>query len=199
MLDQPADRLTYAQRKAAERKSMRPTEHAGGWTDDRIETLVRMWGEGFSGSEIAVTLGGGVTRNGVIGKVHRMGLAERKTRPANPKPKAHGNKGRPKANAIVARAEQRRAEAAKPARVQRMAEPVETPLDDGETDGVDVTGLLGILQLTEHTCKWPIGDPKDKRFGFCGAHSEEGKPYCADHAARAYQGFTPGYPAGQRK
>ena len=49
----------------------------GSWTEDRVELLGRLWGEGLSASQIAAALGGGVTRNAVIGKVHRLGLAGR--------------------------------------------------------------------------------------------------------------------------
>ena len=45
---------------------------------------------------------------------------------------------------------------------------------------------LSLLQLNEHTCKWPIGDPLTPDFYFCGQHSEEGKPYCEFHSRRAY-------------
>jgi GcrA cell cycle regulator len=45
---------------------------------------------------------------------------------------------------------------------------------------------LSLLQLNEHTCKWPIGDPLTPDFYFCGQHSEEGKPYCDFHSRRAY-------------
>jgi GcrA cell cycle regulator len=45
---------------------------------------------------------------------------------------------------------------------------------------------LSLLQLTEQTCKWPIGDPLTADFFFCGGHSEEGKPYCEFHSRRAY-------------
>jgi len=51
---------------------------------------------------------------------------------------------------------------------------------------IPVENRLTLLQLNEHTCKWPIGDPLTTEFYFCGQHSEEGKPYCEFHSRRAY-------------
>jgi GcrA cell cycle regulator len=51
---------------------------------------------------------------------------------------------------------------------------------------IPVEQRLTLLELNEHTCKWPIGDPLTPDFYFCGQHSEEGKPYCDFHSRRAY-------------
>lgn len=174
MLHDP--RPPHLQRKADENKALHPQEHDAGWTEDRVAILKDMWLRGESASEIARTLGGGVTKNAVIGKVTRMKLPGH-TQPKTPKPvkvappKRSGNKGQPKAIAIQHRAE------------TRILPPMPLPVEE---DGVDVTHLLGILQITEHTCKWPIGDPLEPGFGFCGEHSEEGSPYCPKHHRRAY-------------
>ena len=69
------------------------------WTDERVETLKKMWGEGQSASQIAKELGG-VTRNAVIGKVHRLGLSNRAgtgASKADAKPKAPKAEAKPKA------------------------------------------------------------------------------------------------------
>ncbi len=110
------------------------------WTEERVDRLRQLWGSGKSASEIAEMLGG-VTRNAVIGKAHRLGLSGR------PSP----IKSREKAP-LVAKA-------------------------CGAT----------ILNLTDRMCKWPIGDPKDKDFHFCGKAAIANLPYCAEHAALAYQ------------
>lgn len=161
-------------------------EHTAGWTEDRIQQLKALWREGKSASQVATILGGGVTRNGVIGKVSRLKLTKRATTSVRaakptairyseivtaPSPKRHGNAGQPKAAAI-----QHRLAMAPAASVE--CQPPE--------HGVDVTRLLGLTKLNEHTCKWPHGDPLHPDFGFCGAHTREGSPYCLSHYARAH-------------
>lgn len=135
------------------------------WTDKRVQTLETMWRAGKSASEIAETLGG-VTRNAVIGKAHRMGLSGR------PSPI---KKVKEKPAAAVA-AEAPSAPAAPVARAKPVAIPV--PSKDGG---------VSILQLTERMCKWPNGDPREADFHFCGQASKPGMPYCVDHVAVAYQ------------
>jgi len=137
------------------------------WTDERIETLKLRWREGFSASEIAAELGGS-SRNAVISKVHRLNL-----------PRLAHNLERKR---LVA------ADRKKPA-VSRIAKHKRRPIGppaDLPIPPVPSVGLLSLLQLTEHTCKWPIGDPKLAGFGFCGSVSVPGKPYCADHCSQAY-------------
>jgi GcrA cell cycle regulator len=169
MLHDP--RPPHLLRKAAENKALHSQEHAAGWTEERINLLKKRWGEGASASEIALELGGGVTRSAVIGKVHRLKLEKRAGIAAPQKPKRNGNKGQPKAIAIQHRAE------------TRILPPRPLPVEE---DGVDVTHLLGILQINEHTCKWPIGDPLEAGFGFCGEHTREGSRYCRKHHRRAH-------------
>ena len=110
------------------------------WTDERVGVLKKMWGEGQSASQIAKVLGG-VTRNAVIGKVHRLGLS-----------------GRPSPIKKVL---------AKPVVVRKEPPP-----------------MLGEV---ERPCQWPFGDPGEPDFYFCRRESMEGKPYCPEHVARAYQ------------
>lgn len=138
------------------------------WTDERVEQLKSLWADGLSASQIARALGG-VTRNAVIGKVHRLGLAGR----AAPAPSEH---------ARVA------ATPARPA-APRPAEPkpvvAEDPirLEDGK--------FATVLTITDHMCRWPIGDPSDADFHFCGRKTKPGSPYCDVHARMAYQPQQP--------
>jgi GcrA cell cycle regulator len=162
-----------------------------GWTDERVETLKKLWLDGLSASQIAKQLGG-VTRNAVIGKVHRLGLSGRAapSQPARPVFKA------PKAA--------RPAAAAPPA--ARRAAPVEehppmlvveepTPAPPPPQPQVEPTALAPlpergsatVLTLGARMCKWPIGDPSSDTFSFCGRRSNEEGPYCVDHARVAYQ------------
>ena len=181
------------------------------WTDERVEILKTMWGEGKSASQIAKELGG-VTRNAVIGKVHRLGLSNRATpakapakeaatKPeAKPKPKPAARKP----EQAAAPAEPERAETEKPAAaaipMRKPIVPAGQPLppqpSQSEISAEALVNLaeiekkalkLGLMELTERTCKWPIGDPATEEFWFCGHPAQSGKPYCEVHVAVAFQ------------
>jgi GcrA cell cycle regulator len=145
------------------------------WTDERVSVLKNLWAEGLSASQIAKQLGGGVTRNAVIGKVHRLGLAGRAT-PSRP-PKRPVRMARPR---NVASPTPRARTATTPSVPLVPAAPPLEPLrrEDGS--------VTTVLNLNERTCKWPIGDPAEQGFAFCGRQSCAG-PYCTEHARLAYQ------------
>lgn len=142
-----------------------------GWTEERVSLLRKLWAEGLSASQIAKQLGG-VTRNAVIGKVHRLGLAGRATpsRPAKRPVRA----ARPRI--IGPTAPRLRPASATPTVVIPDLEPLK--FEDGKT--------ASVLTLNESMCKFPIGDPNDADFAFCGRGAVSG-PYCQDHARLAYQ------------
>ncbi|MEJ0060232.1 MAG: GcrA family cell cycle regulator [Terricaulis sp.] len=142
-----------------------------GWTEERVNSLRKLWAEGLSASQIAKQLGG-VTRNAVIGKVHRLGLAGRATpsRPAKRPVRA----ARPRV--ISPTAPRLRPASTMPMVVIPQLEPLR--FEDGKA--------ANVLTLSESMCKFPIGDPTDADFAFCGRGSAGG-PYCADHARLAYQ------------
>ena len=131
------------------------------WTDERVEVLKKLWAEGHSASQIAKQLGG-VTRNAVIGKVHRLGLSGRATpsrpvkrppRLARPKPRVmpDGSVTMP-TPAVTTPIEQ-----ARPVERTAMIAPLPPlKLADG--------GAATILTLRDSMCKWPIGDPADPKF-----------------------------------
>ena len=213
------------------------------WTDDRVELLKKMWNEGHSASQIAKELGG-VTRNAVIGKVHRLGLSNRNAPEAEPKvdqkaelkpePKVSADPApvrtsaqptsapvnsvdpKPTTEAPVvdlAQAKAERAAAAKVAEAARSEEadepevytpraiiPAGQPLPpQPSANEIDPEALatvrevektarkLTLLELTERTCKWPIGDPATEDFWFCGLPVKPGKPYCEAHVSVAFQ------------
>jgi GcrA cell cycle regulator len=143
-----------------------------GWTEERVAQLRKLWAEGLSASQIAKQLGG-VTRNAVIGKVHRLGLAGRATpsRPAKRPVRA----ARPRVIGPTA-PRLRPATSTLPSVVIPDLEPLK--LEDGKT--------ASVLTLNESMCKFPIGDPNDTDFAFCGRGASCG-PYCQDHARLAYQ------------
>ena len=164
------------------------------WTDERVERLKKLWAEGLSASQIAAQLGG-VSRNAVIGKVHRLSLPGRI--------KAGGN-------ASANRPAKRLATPARPTTLQPRLAARSTPRpagqeatsegDEGRSLGelvyvpassrdvvVPISRRLLLTELTERTCKWPIGDPIKDDFHFCGCEAQDGSPYCTYHAKLAYQ------------
>jgi len=155
------------------------------WTDERVELLRKLWIDGLSASQIAAEMGG-VTRNAVIGKVHRLGLSGRAktSNQASARPKAAPrNPGFP---ARPARNGQQRGMVRTQMRVpaERRAEGqarAEERLEAPDPLRLDLT------QLTEQTCKWPLGDPAAEDFSFCGHAPKENSPYCPYHSRIAYQ------------
>jgi GcrA cell cycle regulator len=141
----------------------------GAWTDDAVETLTRLWRQGdLSAAMIARRLG--VTRNAVLGKIHRLGLS----RPRRPRPVAIAPPPRPAKPRPVASA--RRAPASAPVRM--------SPQPTAEIG----PGLVARLEdLPMQACHWPLGDPQAADFAFCGRRAETG-PYCPAHAGMAYRG-----------
>lgn len=200
------------------------------WTDERVETLKKMWTEGQSASQIAKELGG-VTRNAVIGKVHRLGLSNRADEVEDIAPKVEAPKAEPKvetlraetakpdsndatrvetAKAEVIAEETDKEEAAKPAArmdstlapipMRKAIIPAGQPLPpQPSANEISPEALasvrevekramrLSLMDLTEKTCKWPIGDPATPEFWFCGLPSQPGKPYCEAHVGVAFQ------------
>jgi len=146
-----------------------------GWNDERVETLRKLWTDGLSASQIAKQLGG-VTRNAVIGKVHRLGLAGRAT-PSRPAKRPMRLARPPRLHASAGGA------LARPRPAPAPFVPAPPPLEAlAQPDG----SLASVLTLTERMCKWPIGDPNDTSFAFCGREADCG-PYCQEHAQHAYQ------------
>ena len=191
------------------------------WTDERVETLKRMWNEGQSASQIAKELGG-VTRNAVIGKVHRLGLSNRvggkeeeeegaaapapvsaaKPEPASrPEPAPRSEPPRPAAPAATAAAPAAPpASNVTPISVRKAIIPAGQPLPPQPSlNEISPEALasvrevekrarkLTLMELTERTCKWPIGDPATDDFWFCGLPSRPGKPHCEAHVGVAFQ------------
>ena len=194
------------------------------WTDERVETLKKMWAEGQSASQIAKELGA-VTRNAVIGKVHRLGLSNR----VGPS----GGKDEDEVEVPVAPVPPPWVEPVRepePVRVEPAPRPPEPPRVAVAASGATVTPMpmpmpmrkaiipagqplppqpsaneispealasvrevekrakrLTLMELTERTCKWPIGDPATPDFWFCGLPSLPGKPYCEAHVGVAFQ------------
>ncbi|PSL19706.1 GcrA family cell cycle regulator [Shimia abyssi] len=183
------------------------------WTDERVELLKKLWGEGQSASQIAKELGG-VTRNAVIGKVHRLGLSNRSTggakadakpkvetkpkpapkpkAPPAPKPKVAESKPEPKTEpAVPPKPAQSLRKAIIPAGQPLPPQPSANEISPealAKVNEVEKTAKkLSLMELTERTCKWPVGDPATDEFWFCGLPVQAGKPYCEAHVGVAFQ------------
>ena len=197
------------------------------WTEERVKKLTLLWKSGNSASKIAIELGEGVSRNAVIGKIHRLGLSERGSG-------SNGNEQKIKEKKIknINLAEHQNSkvsdlENSLESSIQRKGKKrgrkpsiknltsnenkstlgfnanenssLETAEIDTEIDKVALKNMieiekkakkLNLLELTERTCKWPIGDPSTSEFWFCGHPSEQGKPYCETHISIAFQPIT---------
>jgi len=196
------------------------------WTDERVELLKKMWSEGQSASQIAKELGG-VTRNAVIGKVHRLGLSNRASGSEGAAPEAEAPELKPAVEPapapepVAARPEPApepvRAAPAQPVRpaaaprpepvvavatpaMRKPVVPAGQPLPPqpslNEISPETLASVrevekrsrkISLMELTERTCKWPIGDPATDNFYFCGLPSQPGKPYCEAHVSVAFQ------------
>jgi GcrA cell cycle regulator len=188
------------------------------WTDERVELLKKMWGDGQSASQIAKELGG-VTRNAVIGKVHRLGLSNRAGAQGGPANANGGGAAAQQSSKPASEATQETAEAApaKEAKPEAKPEPQPaatlTPINPRKAiipagqplppqpsaNEISPEALasvrevekkskkISLMELTERTCKWPIGDPATDEFWFCGLPVQAGKPYCEAHVGVAFQ------------
>jgi GcrA cell cycle regulator len=153
------------------------------WTDERVELLKKLWTDGLSASQIASQLGG-VTRNAVIGKVHRLNLSgrakpassaprpPRKARPVSPhRPSTRGFVSGNNALKVHAHPAPRRIPALVP--IENLVVPISL--------------RVSLLALNDQMCKWPIGDPTAEDFHFCGHRNFNGLPYCEYHSRVACQ------------
>ncbi|WP_337271356.1 GcrA family cell cycle regulator [Oryzifoliimicrobium ureilyticus] len=161
------------------------------WTDERVEKLKKLWAEGLSASQIAAQLGG-VSRNAVIGKVHRLNLPGRAKAggsSAAARPQKRPAPVAPRATGYPQRAQTRPAVRSQEAVVVKQEVDVETvAVRRPSTDVVvPISRRLGLTDLTERTCKWPVGDPLKDDFHFCGCEASDSSPYCNYHQKLAYQ------------
>ena len=170
------------------------------WTDERVERLKKLWADGLSASQIAAQLGG-VSRNAVIGKVHRLNLPGRaksggqaaaRTKRATAAPRApnYASRGQTSTNA-VSRTSMGGGASAGGATALKQDFEVNTALalDTRPVQDVvvPISRRLSLIELSERTCKWPIGDPATEEFWFCGLGVQSGKPYCEAHVGVAFQ------------
>lgn len=165
------------------------------WTDERVELLRKLWSEGLSASQIAAQLGG-VSRNAVIGKVHRLKLSSRgraASAPTRQKKAVQAGSGAKQVTRTTTRTVTVSV-GATALQAQFDAEPVSRHhMRPQENVVVPISRRLQLVQLSERTCKWPNGDPLSEDFSFCGNDSAETGPYCNYHSRIAFQ------PAAERR
>lgn len=174
------------------------------WTEERIALLTKYWQEGHSASQIAEALGEGLTRNAVIGKAHRLGLASRPSplKGADPKADTRDGAGRRRPPAPAAGAEAATGGSDEPASPvaatpapaappEAIAPPPPPPAPRKAGRPGDKARRITLLDLTDKICKWPIGHPDEADFHFCGKPVAPGFPYCPDHCLLAYQSQQP--------
>ena len=188
------------------------------WNDERVAILRKMWLEGNSASAIAKELGN-ITRNAVIGKVHRLGLSNRDTnisksgatptktiksakrgRPpkVNQETKKRGRPQKPKGPSAIRDKINEDDQSISPSANSKLSREsnLEVVSDLSEETIKNLlkeemkSKKISLMELTERTCKWPIGDPATDTFWFCGHESEPGKPYCKTHISIAFQPIT---------
>lgn len=164
------------------------------WTDERVELLKKLWVDGPSCSLIAAELGGGLSRCAVIGKARRLGLPSRAEKSLattfQRKPrKSKKARPRPKVSPLTGISKQVIINYGTRFEIKQVADPdlPETPVNDLE---IPLSQRKSLLELTAETCRWPIGDPQDKDFFFCGAEPCGPSPYCLHHSKIAYQPQT---------
>ncbi len=160
------------------------------WSEERVELLRKLWDEGLSASRIAAELAGGVTRNAVIGKVHRLGLsgrvkAQSTASPARARPKPSQGHARPLGNPLRPTPMPMHGNTA----LAIQARPMPMPARDvGGDNVVPMAENVTIMDLRESMCRWPVGDPSSAEFRYCGGKAPIGEgPYCSYHSRMAYQ------------
>jgi GcrA cell cycle regulator len=146
---------------------------ASTWTEERIELLKQMWSDGFSAGQIATKLGG-VTRSSVLGKKHRLGIAERAPGWGAGAPIKRGKR--------VGEHRNRRHDGFHRSPIGQPAAP-SLPVDPAAPS----PHACALVDLDDDNCHFPIGEPGKAAFHFCGSPAPGDGPYCHMHSRIAYQ------------
>ena len=165
----------------------RRTEHAAGWTDARVELLKALWLEGKSASQIAAILKGGVTRNGVIGKINRLKLDKRSTVSMRATKATGSNGSAGKYRGVVNAARKARTQGQPKAAaishrltMGELKPPKPLPIPD---DLPELSARKRLIDLGAHECRYCTGDPLTADHSFCGQPVKEGTSWCEAHYA----------------
>ncbi len=167
------------------------------WTEKMVEDLKIMWKQGLTTGEIGKRLG--VSKNSIVGKVHRLQLDARPSPIKKKEPEEvkeiKKEKKCCKSKSTEQAVEKEKAEVKTEKKVtekviekapEPVIEEVKTFTPKPVTPAKTYNGNAKLTDLDNHTCRWPIGDPKDENFHFCGRKIKLGQTYCEEHAALAY-------------
>ena len=184
----PEPKKVEAKKPATKRAPAKKTGPTFEWNDTRIRQLKKMWADGESAGEIAATLGG-LSRNAIIGKIYRLGLSNRDPVPAVKMDKPKGKKQPKVASTTALPSGQNKLPLRRPPVVraghplppQPAANEISEDVLRTAAETLKKAKKISLMELTEKTCKWPVGDPSTDDFWFCGLDSETGKPYCKAH------------------
>jgi GcrA cell cycle regulator len=152
------------------------------WTDERVAEITRLRvTEGLSASQVAARMG--ITRNAAMGKLHRLGLLERRVQ--TPRREYNGQKARnPREMAVSVRLGRAKMKgAATLDEALKKIKPEPRKIGGSVWNVLPGTTPISLLDATDARCRWPIGDPLEPGFGFCGCAVAEGSVYCATHSA----------------
>lgn len=186
------------------------------WTDEMVEELKRLWAEGVTTGEIGRRLNisknsivGKVHRLGLSGRPSPIKKksdtdepkpAVRKTAPAkeakparqqSAKPQVQKPESKPAVKPVQAPAPEPKPAVVKPAPQKHAVDNEEEDIALAKSIAMpepekNKKEFLSLTDLDNHTCRWPVGDPKDDNFHFCGKKVRLGQTYCEEHAAIAY-------------
>ncbi len=162
------------------------------WTNERVEILTKLWCEGKTAKEIAGVLGDGVTRNAVIGKAHRLKLSGRVSpiqQNKSVEQEAVETKAKKTGKVLEATRTTQTVLQRKKATAQAAEKPKTQKIARSDISALADKGLgkpVSMIDLKDTMCKWPIGDPQEEGFHFCGARKNNSGTYCEQHAQIAY-------------
>jgi GcrA cell cycle regulator len=155
------------------------------WPEARVKRMLALMAQGKSSAQIAKALGKGTTRNAVLGKIHRLKLADKLEAPYKvEKPK--DDPAVAKVKRVLAR-QHRASYGFGAAAVPSLSTPPRK-IEATEYDAIDpaTPGLLRMMELRRHHCRWPLNNALGGEYYFCGDQKVAGRSYCEKHAAIAY-------------
>jgi GcrA cell cycle regulator len=163
------------------------SQHYFDWSDEAVARLKALWADGYSAAQVAAILGCD-SRSAVCGKIGRLGITR------DGKPVLTEEEKRQRQEEYNASRRQNRRVLLRPGRSSAYGGDLQVVHDHGlhEAPAIDDLAIpkaqrRTLLELTQNTCRWPVGDPGSPDFFFCGAAPKHNMPYCPTHCARAFQ------------
>ena len=131
------------------------------WNEEKVNKLKELWGKGNTASQIAEIIGG-ISRNAVIGKAHRLGLS--------------GRMATKKSNGGISIIRKKRVNISQAQKIIDISPVIDEPMNQ-----------KAFQDIKDGLCRWPLGEPEEMDFKFCGRNTKEGIVYCQSHYKQAYQ------------